>query len=376
MGEVMDSSHVPFNFPTRPYALSQEWRNLTFIHWKVDEELLRKHIPKELEIDKYNGGCYVGLVPFVMKNVRPKGLFSVPGISTFGEFNVRTYVTKDGIPGVYFLTLEANSLITCMFAPRAYGLPYRYANSKLKHDGNNITWTSKRKKNSYKVSGKTTYSENVVDFEKASLEYFLFERYSLYVMKNNSLRRAYTLHKPWQVVEAKVQISDNQLTDSFDLGINSSLNPPIIHYSDGVKVKTWSVELSETINPSEHRDYLFLDGDCGLCHRLASFIDKRLGKGKNLGYRPNLSEDAARVIASMPEKLSKADTVYLIRKGKPYIRSAAGIRCLLYMRWYYKIWFPIFWLIPLPVRDLAYKFIAKYRHKIFKKPQVCTFRID
>ena len=60
-------------------------------------------------------------------------------------------------------------------------------------------------------------------------------------MKNNSLRRAYTLHKPWQVVEAKVQISDNQLTDSFDLGINSSLNPPIIHYSDGVKVKTWSV---------------------------------------------------------------------------------------------------------------------------------------
>ena len=47
--------------------LSQEWRNLTFIHWKVDEELLRKHIPKELEIDKYNGGCYVGLVPFVMK---------------------------------------------------------------------------------------------------------------------------------------------------------------------------------------------------------------------------------------------------------------------------------------------------------------------
>ena len=195
-------------------------------------------------------------------------------------------------------------------------------------------------------------------------------------MKNNSLRRAYTLHKPWQVVEAKVEIIDNQLTDSFDLGINSNLNPPIVHYSDGVKVKTWSVELAETINPSEHRDYLLLDGDCGLCHRLASFIDNRLGKAKNLGYRPNLSEDAARVIASMPEKLSKADTVYLIRNGKPYIRSAAGIRCLLYMKWYYKIWFPIFWLIPLAIRDLAYKFIAKYRHKIFKKPQVCTFRID
>ena len=53
-----------------------------------------------------------------------------------------------------------------------------------------ITWTSKRKR-ILKVSGKTTYSENVVDFESIP-EYFLFERYSLYVMKNNSLRRAYT----------------------------------------------------------------------------------------------------------------------------------------------------------------------------------------
>ena len=47
---------------------------------------------------------------------------------------------------------------------------------------------------------------------------FLFERYSLYVMKNNSLRRAYT-HTSLAAYKAKVQISDNQLTDSFDLGI-------------------------------------------------------------------------------------------------------------------------------------------------------------
>ena len=124
------------------------------------------------------------------------------------------------------------------------------------------------------------------------------------------------------------------------------------------------------------RDFLLLDGDCGLCHRLATFIDKRLANGVNIGYRPILSEDAQQIIAKLPKKQQDADSVYLIRNGKSYIRSAAGIRCLLYMRWYYKIWFPLLWLIPFPLRDLGYKIIATYRHKFFKRPTECLFRVD
>ena len=124
------------------------------------------------------------------------------------------------------------------------------------------------------------------------------------------------------------------------------------------------------------RDFLLLDGDCGLCHRLAIFIDKRIAKGQDLGYRPILSDDAQDMISKMPKKQQFADSVYLIRNGKSYIRSAAGIRCLLYMRWYYSMWFPLLWLIPLPIRDIGYRIIAKYRHKIFKQPTECTFRID
>ena len=124
------------------------------------------------------------------------------------------------------------------------------------------------------------------------------------------------------------------------------------------------------------RDYLLLDGDCGLCHRLATFIDKRLGKEKDLGYRPILSGDAQKMIATFPKKQQDADSVYLVRNGKSYIRSAAGIRCLLYMKWYYAMLFPIFWIIPLPIRDIGYRIIAKYRHKFFKKPTECLFRVD
>ena len=126
----------------------------------------------------------------------------------------------------------------------------------------------------------------------------------------------------------------------------------------------------------QDRDFLLLDGDCGLCNKLAIFLDKRLAKGQDIGYRAILSEEGQKLVSKLPKKQQDADSVYLLRNGKSYIRSAAGIRCLLYMKWYYRMWFPLLWLIPFPLRDIGYKIIAKYRHKIFKKPETCLFRID
>ena len=124
------------------------------------------------------------------------------------------------------------------------------------------------------------------------------------------------------------------------------------------------------------RDVLLLDGDCGLCHRLARFMDPKLAPGVDIAYRPIESEDAQNLIATFPKWQQQSDTVYLFRDGRSYVRSAAVIRCLLYMIWYWRMWFPILWIIPLPIRNMVYRFVAIYRHRIFKKPEVCTFRID
>ena len=124
------------------------------------------------------------------------------------------------------------------------------------------------------------------------------------------------------------------------------------------------------------QDILLLDGDCGLCHGLARFIDLKLKSGVDIAYWPIESEDAQNLIATFPKWQQQSDTVYLFRDGRSYVRSAAVIRCLLYMIWYWRIWFLVFWIIPLPIRNMVYRFVAKYRHRIFKKPEVCTFRID
>ena len=125
-----------------------------------------------------------------------------------------------------------------------------------------------------------------------------------------------------------------------------------------------------------NRDVLFLDGECGLCHRLALFMEPKLGPGVDIAYRPIKSDDAQNLIIKLPEWQQKADSVYLLRSGRSYVRSAAVIRCLLYLRWYWKMWFLILWVIPLPIRDMVYRFVSKYRHLVFKKPEYCTFRID
>jgi len=124
------------------------------------------------------------------------------------------------------------------------------------------------------------------------------------------------------------------------------------------------------------RDVLLLDGDCGLCHRLAIFMDKRRRRDADIAFRPIESDEGRNLISTFPIKQQKLDTVYLVRKGNSYVRSAAGIRVLLYMRWYWRFWYPLVWLVPLPLRDIVYRIIATNRHRIFEKPNVCSFRID
>tara|TARA_B000000475_G_scaffold26812_1_gene20801 strand:+ start:489 stop:881 length:393 start_codon:yes stop_codon:yes gene_type:complete len=121
------------------------------------------------------------------------------------------------------------------------------------------------------------------------------------------------------------------------------------------------------------KDTLLMDGDCGLCTHTAVFINPRLKEPNSVSFVAIESAEGQDLIQTFPDKLQAADTVYLIRNGKAYMRSAAAIRCLLYMKWYYSMWFPLAWIVPLPLRDIVYRIVARYRHKVFKRPATCIF---
>jgi predicted DCC family thiol-disulfide oxidoreductase YuxK len=116
-----------------------------------------------------------------------------------------------------------------------------------------------------------------------------------------------------------------------------------------------------------------MDGDCGLCTHTAVFLHPRLKDVHSIRFVAIETPEGKELISTFPQKFRDADTVYLIRNGTPYMRSAAGIRFLLYMKWYYSMWFPVLWLVPLPLRNVAYRIIAKNRHRVFKRPATCVF---
>ena len=133
---------------------------------------LAPYIPEGLELDIFEEKAYIGTIPFLMTGVRPRLALSVPGISTFPEFNIRTYVRQGGKAGVFFITLDAQRRVNCLYAPYAYGLPYLYAKGRLDVDGNTYSWRSKRVDGGQELIGSCMGAGETMQAEPGSLDEF------------------------------------------------------------------------------------------------------------------------------------------------------------------------------------------------------------
>ena len=113
-------------------------------------------------------------------------------------------------------------------------------------------------------------------------------------------------------------------------------------------------------------DVLLIDGHCGLCSRLGTFLTKRFSKSANLKIVAQEEDEGINIISELPEHIKQIDSVILIRKDVVYYYSSAGIRCLLYLKWWWKILYPFAWIVPLPIRNLVYRVVSKNRKRFFK----------
>src|SRR5215472_17197257 len=123
-----DSCHVDrlsimFPPPEQP-AVHQSWGKLLFMHWPISAELLRPLIPAQLEIDTYRGQAWIAVVPFTMWDIRLRWLPTLPYVNKAHELNVRTYVHYNGVPGVWFLSLDLNQSLGVFFGRHVYHVPY------------------------------------------------------------------------------------------------------------------------------------------------------------------------------------------------------------------------------------------------------------
>lgn len=65
------------------------------------------------------------------------------------------------------------------------------------------------------------------------------------------------------------------------------------------------------------------------------------------------------------------NTVYLLSDGTLFKRSSAVVRILFGFGFFWRIVGGLLWLIPLPVRNLGYRFVAHLRYRIAGRTTTC-----
>jgi uncharacterized protein len=230
------TEHRPWPLPKRAWVMGQTWDHLLFIHYRVDVETLRANVPDGLEVQEHSGSGWLGVTPFVVTGLRARGLLPLPFVSSFRELNVRTYVTRDEKPGIWFFSLDASSHVAVEAARRLYRLPYFRADISVQRRGREIVYDCSRDEGKafsavYRGDGA------VFNAGHGSLEEFLTERYCLYAEDKGQLYRAEIHHRPWPLQPAQARVDLNTMPP-----FKVSDDDPVLHYSARQDVVIWPLE--------------------------------------------------------------------------------------------------------------------------------------
>lgn len=214
--------------------LSMRWRDLLFAHWPVDPSIVAAKLPDGVSVDTFEGDAYLGVVPFVMDDIRLRG---APLGLQFGELNLRTYVTVDGTPGVYFFNLDADDRIGVKLARTLFRLPYYRAEMDIETTGEDtdreVGFRSRRRTPdapAARFDARYGPAGEFATLEADSRAAFLTERYRFYTTDDSG--RIYygdIDHDPWALAPAEADFEENTLFDAN--GFEQPDSDPVLHFA-------------------------------------------------------------------------------------------------------------------------------------------------
>jgi uncharacterized protein YqjF (DUF2071 family) len=239
-GALSETAHRPWPLPEGSWIMGQSWEDLLFAHWPVDVDAVRELVPAGLSVDEHDGSAWLGITPFELTGFRLRGTLPLPVVSSFPEINVRTYVTAEDRPGIWFFSLDTSSHVAAQAARRAYRLPYHHARISLRRRGGRIECSAARREGVRPFVFEAAYAAvgEADEPEKGTLESFLTERYCLYSADENDLYRAEIHHPPWRLRPAEASIGLNTMApDELEMD-----DEPLCHLGERQDVVIWPAE--------------------------------------------------------------------------------------------------------------------------------------
>ncbi len=228
--------------PKHPWVMRMTWSELLFAHWPVDPKVVSSLLPPGLTLDTRDGQAWIGVVPFLMSNIAPRCCPPIPKLSRFLELNVRTYVTHEGKPGVWFFSLDAENPVAVRVARATFNLPYMDAAMALERDNSaTLTYRSERTHRgeppagfdaSYQACGETFHAQ------PRTLEHWLTARYCLYsANRQNRLFRGEIDHPPWTLSKAVWTVRQNTMGSPYGMDLTSE---PHLLFAHPITVRAWT----------------------------------------------------------------------------------------------------------------------------------------
>lgn len=220
------------------WRVAMRWSKLLFAHWPIDPTLLQPLVHRDVQVDTFNGAAWIGVIPFVMSDIRLRGLPPIPGARRFLELNVRSYVRHRSERAVWFFSLDAASLPAVLAARAWYRLNYRWATMDFAESPDQfrtLHYTSRRRAGDAALDIRYRPADGVIEKSRDSLAHFLAERYQLLTLgRGGRLFRAKVHHAPWTLRPADARFAMNTMTRP--LGLSLPDTEPHLMFAEPVDV--------------------------------------------------------------------------------------------------------------------------------------------
>lgn len=229
-----------------PTLMSQIWADISFVHWRVEPEVLVPFMPPGARPAVHDGSAWVGLLPFRMQRAGFGPGPAVPFFGTFWETNVRLYSTDEqGRPGVVFLSLEAQRLLVVLGARAAFNVPYFWSRMSGDSDSGAVVRyeTQRLRPHGLRPGRERPSSSLTVEVgnsitRPSETELFLSARFGLHTQIAGRGVWVPNTHRPWPLRSARVKQVKDQLVAATGLPDLPALREPDhVMFSRGVQTR-------------------------------------------------------------------------------------------------------------------------------------------